>query len=88
MQRRRNTVIKRCHSAIYKSDIFFLWVDKPDIYGSLVELGFASVMKKRIWIAFPEEQYNDDHWFAYYHAEKIREGRSAKECLAMMLGVK
>lgn len=61
----KKEVTKKCINWINKSDIIFVWVDKPDIYGTLVEIGIAKQMGKFIFIAFKEdEKFINDMWFA------------------------
>lgn len=55
-----------CLSAIYRADIFFAWLDDPSAYGTLVELGFATALRKRVVIGVPREGVEalEDMWFA------------------------
>jgi very-short-patch-repair endonuclease len=42
-----------CFDAIARSDLLFAWLDRMDAYGTLVEIGYAKALGKRIWIASP-----------------------------------
>lgn len=59
---RRPKIAKRCLEAIERSDVLFAWIDSPDCYGTLVEIGYARGLGKMIWIAF--DVHMDDFWFA------------------------
>jgi len=65
------TVYSQCVKQIASCDIFLAWIDEPDCYGTLVELGFASFARafgKRVYIAFDYSSFADasdldDFWF-------------------------
>ena len=44
-----------CRKAIVQSDVIFAWIDRDDIHGTLIELGFAHALGKPIWVASPYE---------------------------------
>src|SRR5581483_9440880 len=52
-----------CLGALHRADLIFAWIDSRDCYGTLVELGYAKSMGKRIVIAGP--RYFKDLWFCY-----------------------
>ncbi len=66
---RRKHVRLLCFQAISLSDIVFAWIDSPTCYGTLVEIGYAKALRKRIWIAGPAEF--SDLWFAYSCADLL-----------------
>lgn len=55
-----------CFAAIRRSDIFFAWLDDPSAFGTLVELGYATALGKRIVTAVPINRAEgvQDMWFA------------------------
>lgn len=67
----REIVFNNCKRAIQRSDVFFLWVNEFDCYGSLVELGWASAVNKYIVIAHKPEFNFIDMWFAFRCANKV-----------------
>lgn len=82
---RQSRVVELCFAAIRSSDLVFAWIESPDAYGTLVELGYAKAQGKQIWVAGPE--YYSDLWFAYQMADKTHiTYTSAKEALRYMLG--
>lgn len=63
---RREEVVRRCLKAIDRSDIVFVWIDKHDIQGTLVEIGYAVAKQKRIAISWSArlEKSILEMWFA------------------------
>lgn len=74
--KKRPSIFRRCKDAIKKADLWFAWIDSPDVYGTLVELGQVNQMKleevrngtrgKVIVVAFSnglKESIRDDMWF-------------------------
>ncbi len=56
-----------CKKAILQSDMVFAWIDSPDAYGTLVEIGFAVGAGIHTAVAFsPSVSYASRHdmWFA------------------------
>jgi hypothetical protein len=49
--------IKRC-------DLFFAWIDRPDCFGTLVELGIARASDKVIVVAWPQSLDISELWLA------------------------
>jgi hypothetical protein len=43
--------------------VVFAWLDSPDAYGTVCELGYAAALGKQIWIAGPKRFR--DMWFVY-----------------------
>lgn len=60
----RQSVISLCLQAIAKADLVFAWIDRPDCYGTLFELGYAKALGKRIAVCFPQGT------FYQYHTER------------------
>jgi nucleoside 2-deoxyribosyltransferase len=41
--------------AIQRADLVFAWIDSPDCYGTILEIGYARAMNKVVVVAFSEE---------------------------------
>jgi hypothetical protein len=52
---------------IERADYVFAYIDETNCFGTLIELGYAAALKKRLWVAFgrnvPIEKF-DDMWMA------------------------
>lgn len=60
-------VRRRCFEAVQRCDLFFAWLTSLSAYGTLVELGWAESMRKRIVIAYPSRlrrKIQSEQWFA------------------------
>lgn len=66
---RRSIVAGLCLDAIRECDLVFAWIDSPDCYGTIAELGYAHAHGKEIWIAGPESLA--DLWFVYELAHRF-----------------
>jgi very-short-patch-repair endonuclease len=63
-----------CKEAIDKSDLIFAWIDAPDAYGSIFELGYAVAKGIPIFLAISEELKNRrDLWFIEQFISNCRE---------------
>ena len=88
---RRRAIFNRCLAAIRASDVVFAWIERPDAYGTLAELGYAHACGKRIWIAYDAKafryvpDFRDDLWFIGKAAEEVDTFSSAKEALTHYL---
>lgn len=61
----RAFVHRQCLRALHYADLVFAWLDNPSAYGTLVELGYATALRKRIVIAHPGDlRIVRDMWFA------------------------
>jgi hypothetical protein len=60
--RRRDLIRRRCLAAVATSDLVFAWIDSPDCYGTVAELGMAAALGKLICVAGP--QAYPDMWLA------------------------
>lgn len=52
-----------CLDAISRADVVFAWLDDPTAYGTLVEIGYARGIGKRVLVGAPTEP--PDLWFAF-----------------------
>lgn len=72
----RNT----CFEAVKNCDIFFLYINHREAFGSLVEVGWAQAFNKKVvviyapGIAFP---YSNDFWFSSITADRTVYGVDA-----------
>jgi hypothetical protein len=57
-------VTNKCLAAIDNADIVMAWIDTPDCFGTLVEIGFAIGKYKRVLVAFSDSSLYRDMWFA------------------------
>lgn len=81
----RDRVLRECMLAIHRSDTLFAWIDSPDCYGTIAEIGYARLVVPDIWIAGPSRY--DDMWFVYQMANNIAFGLSSPhEALELFLG--
>lgn len=83
--------VRLCTDAIEASDVIFVWLDTEDAHGTLVELGYAKGLGKRIVVAHPPQvtirsdefggdlAERSDLWFAYSIADVEIAAPSAKE---------
>lgn len=58
-------IVRQCRMALYKADLVFAYLNSPDCYGTLVEIGYAVALGKYVYIAQNEDAYFewDDYWF-------------------------
>lgn len=74
-----------CNKAIGFCDLLFAWIQSPDCYGTLAEIGYAKALGKKIWIAGAERF--PDLWFAYTLADKtLFNVHGAADALCKMFG--
>ena len=64
----KKLIVSFCQKAISQADLIYVWLDCLDAYGTLVELGYAVGLGKKVIIAKPE--YLHDLWFAHLFAAK------------------
>ena len=58
-----------CLKAVERCDLLFAWIDSPDCFGTITEIGYASSLGKVIWIAGPKRFR--DMWFVYKMADWV-----------------
>jgi hypothetical protein len=66
-------VVLRCRQAILNADLVFAYVNRPDAFGTLVEIGYAAALGKYLLIYVDEEARWD--WGDYWFAEKMASSR-------------
>jgi nucleoside 2-deoxyribosyltransferase len=62
----KSSVAIECARAIARSDIVFVYLNSPDCFGSLVELGYAKAARKFVYLVVDDQATWDwdDYWFA------------------------
>ncbi|HIG41220.1 MAG TPA: hypothetical protein EYQ14_11860 [Gammaproteobacteria bacterium] len=89
VDRNASSTFKRAMNGIAACDVFFVWLDDMEAFGTLVEIGYAKAAGKHIVLAVPpmtELTANNpansrgELWFAHQAANEIVPGDSAKEC--------
>ena len=63
----KREVVSLCYSAIDRADLVFCYIDKPDCFGTLVEIGYAHAKGKRVVIAFAPDitdSQENQFWFS------------------------
>lgn len=58
----RELALSNAIRGIFSCDILFAWIESADCHGTLVEIGFAKALKKKVFIAWPKRI--DALWFA------------------------
>jgi nucleoside 2-deoxyribosyltransferase len=69
--------VRWCKEWIEQADAVFAWIDAPDVYGTLAEIGLAHTLGKPIFLAFSHDLpagVIDDMWFAQQLAGTVRRG--------------
>lgn len=65
----REHILEWSLRGIMNADIVFCWIDEPDCFGTLVELGYAHALGKKCLVSFAREELADgiaagQFWFA------------------------
>jgi very-short-patch-repair endonuclease/nucleoside 2-deoxyribosyltransferase len=53
----RRLVVRLCLEAIASADLVFAWIDSPECYGTIYELGYAQALGKRIAVRFAKGDF-------------------------------
>ena len=61
----------RCQNAIWHSNAVFAWIDRPDCFGTIWELGYAASQGISVWFASPPEFDNRAMWMAMNACEQV-----------------
>ena len=61
----RTEVTRLCLDAVARADLVFAWIDTPDCYGTLFELGYAKALGKRCAVYFPQGNFYGTAWDAH-----------------------
>jgi len=60
-------VRNQCYRAVMNCDIFFLYINHREAFGSLVEIGWAQAFNKKIVVIYAPgiaSPYSNDYWFS------------------------
>lgn len=60
----RGEIVRRCLDAVRRSDLVFCWLEAPEDYGSMVEIGFALALGKKVIVGAQDFDLIESHWFA------------------------
>lgn len=60
----RWTIPSLCCGWIRRSELIFAWIDEDTCFGTMVELGWAQMMAKPIYIGFRSKTLSEQMWFA------------------------
>lgn len=55
--------------AIRESDLVFAWIDAKDCYGTLIEIGYANAIGKKVAVFKSSNLTGDDFWLARYFSD-------------------
>lgn len=56
----------------YNAQVVFAYIDSPDCYGTIYELGMAAEMGKRYAILYANEELRDNMWFINQEAALVQ----------------
>lgn len=76
-------VIRKCVEAIRLADVVMAWIDRPDCFGTLYELGVASA-NAELWIGFASDALRSDMWFVAHSADRFCVAGSACDAIATL----
>ena len=60
----RWTVPSLCHRWISQSDLLFAWIDAPDCFNTLIEIGWGQQLGMKLYISFRSPWLAEEMWFA------------------------
>ena len=69
-----------CFEAVKNCDIFFLYINHPEAFGSLVEVGWAQAFNKKVVVIYAPgiaSPYSNDYWFSSITADRTVYGVEA-----------
>lgn len=82
----RQAVFQRAMFGIHEADYVFAWVDDDQCFGTLVEIGFARALGKKIFIGIPPHiEPRGELWFGLYAATLIFKADTVKEAVKQVL---
>jgi len=74
LENRRKKVFELNKDAIERADFIFAWIDRTELYGTLVEIGYALGRNKHVAIAFAKnlsQEVIDEHWFVCQGVQQV-----------------
>ena len=86
--RGRRLIVEECTNAIARADLVFAYLNSPDCFGTLAEIGMAKAMGKFIYVAIEQSAEWDgtDYWFIEELAGAYRNVLSMDNDDRVMLG--
>jgi hypothetical protein len=60
----RAEIVRRCLDAVRRADLVFCWLEAPEDYGSMIEVGFALALGMQVAIGAAAAELAESHWFA------------------------
>lgn len=64
-------IADECEAALRRADLVFAYINRPDCFGTLVEIGLARAFGKYVYVVFEDgaEWSWDDYWFVAFLAD-------------------
>lgn len=59
----RDQIPHNCRQWIERAHLLYAWIDDPTCYGTLVEIGWAHMLRMPVYIAFATQELADEMWF-------------------------
>lgn len=81
----KEETVRLCLNAIKRSDMMFAWIDRPDCFGTLLEIGVAKHAGLYVAVAGLEEFR--DFWFTYTAADWVYFNALASPSVALEYAV-
>jgi hypothetical protein len=63
-------IANKCLAGIDAADVVMAWIDTPDCFGTIAEIGFAVGKYTEVWVAFSDFALYQDMWFLGTIAKK------------------
>ena len=60
------TIPALCCRSITTADLLFAWIDAPDCFNTLIEIGWAQQRRIRTFVCFRNAWLSNEMWFASY----------------------
>lgn len=78
-----NHIVSSCLIAIRRADVVFAYLNAPDCFGTLVEIGYARALGKFVYVAVDDdaEWHGSDYWFADLLASGERRGTEEESAI-------
>jgi hypothetical protein len=75
--RGRRLIVSECEAAISRADLVFAYLNSPDCFGTLAEIGMAKAQGKFVYVAIEHtaEWEGTDYWFIEELADAYQSGR-------------
>ncbi|MBD3922983.1 nucleoside 2-deoxyribosyltransferase [Paenibacillus sp. PR3] len=81
-------VVTKCTNWIQAASVVFAWIDRPDAYGTIAEIGYAVALGKPVFVAVSNElACVNDLWFPCRLADVSINSNSAEEAWSIFITV-